>query len=96
MKECNDSVSFDFADSFDFVELQISNQIRFVLINSFQYMFLHIQWQIVLIDKFSLPDQVLPQELPRKKGFDRDFKKRISLKLNRQIVNFINGGTNKK
>ena len=38
-------------------------------------MFLHILWQIMQTDKFSLPDQVLPQELPRKKGFDRDFKK---------------------
>ena len=36
-------------------------------------MFLHILWQIVKTGKFSLPDQVLPQELPRKKGFDRDY-----------------------
>ena len=59
-------------------------------------MFLHTLWQIVQTDKFNQPDQVLPQELPRKKGFDRDFKKRINLKLTRQILNFINGGTNKK
>ena len=60
-------------------------------------MFLHILWQIVQTDKFSLADQVLPQELPRKKGFDRDLKKkRISLKLHRHILYFINGGANKK
>ena len=59
-------------------------------------MFLHILWQLVRIDKFSLPHQVLPQELPRKKGFDRDFQKRISLKLKRQILNLTNEGTNKK
>ena len=53
--------------------LQISNQIRFVLLNLFQYMFLYILWQIVRIDKFSLPGQVLPQELPMKKGFNRYF-----------------------
>ena len=53
--------------------LQISNQIRFVLLNLFQYMFLYILWQIVRIDKFSLPGQVLPQELPMKKGFNQYF-----------------------
>ena len=39
-------------------------------------MFLHILWQIVQTDKFSLADQVLPQELPRKKGFDGYLKKK--------------------
>ena len=53
--------------------LQVSNQIRFVLLNLFQYMFLYILWQIVRIDKFSLPGQVLPQELPMKKGFNQYF-----------------------
>ena len=53
--------------------LQVSNQIRFVLLNLFQYMFLYILWQIVRIDKFSLPGQVLPQELPMKKGFNGYF-----------------------
>ena len=59
-------------------------------------MFLNMLWQIAWKDKFSLFDQVLPEELPMKKGFDLDFLKRISLKLNRQILNFINGATNKK
>ena len=59
-------------------------------------MFLHILRQIVRIDKLSLPGQILNQKLPVKKSFDRDFLKIISLKLNRQTLNFINGATSKK
>ena len=59
-------------------------------------MFLHILQQIVRIDKLSLPGQILNQKLPMKKSFDRDFLKVISLKLNRQTLNFINGATSKK
>ena len=59
-------------------------------------MFLHTLQQIVRIDKLSLLGQILNQKLPMKKSFDREFVKIISLKLNRQILNFINGVTSKK
>ena len=57
--------------------------------NSFQIYKFFVYYDKLRIEKFSLLNHILREELPMNKDFDWDFLKRIGLKLNSQILSFI-------